>query len=196
MAHFASSIAPSTTHRRLVASLQQPIVGDLGRRWREMGEPAHDIGRVPVLPGRPRELPREPALLRDGTIVWPATNSTLIASCASSGLTRWIVEFDRFPHGRQQEVLADRDGNLFLSSGALYRERSSAPVNAPRTSAQSSRSYASAVLKGHGSEHTHWRTGASGNTSSTRCAATSAIRRPQHDGQKPLLLHENATTIA
>ena len=46
----------------------------------------------------------------------------------------------------------------------------------------------------HGpTENTHCRTGTSGSTWSTRCAARSAIRRPPQLGQKPRPLHENAT---
>lgn len=39
-------------------------------------------------------------------------------------------------------------------------------------------------------ESTHWRTGRSGNTSSVRCAATSALRRALHEGQTPRTLRE------
>ena len=42
----------------------------------------------------------------------------------------------------------------------------------------------------------HCRTGTSGGTSSTKCVATSAMRRATHDGQKPRALQENATTIS
>jgi len=45
-----------------------------------------------------------------------------------------------------------------------------------------------------GSESTHCRTGTSGSTRSTNCAAVSAMRRPSHEGQKPRPLHEKAAT--
>ena len=45
-----------------------------------------------------------------------------------------------------------------------------------------------------GTLKTHWRTGTSGKTWSTRCAARSAMRRPPQLGQKPRPLHENATS--
>ena len=45
-----------------------------------------------------------------------------------------------------------------------------------------------------GTLKTHWRTGTSGNTWSTRCAARSAMRRPPQLGQKPRPLHENGTS--
>ena len=44
-----------------------------------------------------------------------------------------------------------------------------------------------------GKVKTHWQTGTAGNTWSRRCAAESAIRRPAHDGQRPLFLQEKAT---
>lgn len=44
-----------------------------------------------------------------------------------------------------------------------------------------------------GRVRTHWRTGTSGSTWSTRCAARSAIRRPPQLGQKPRPWHEYAT---
>jgi hypothetical protein len=45
-----------------------------------------------------------------------------------------------------------------------------------------------------GGDNTHWRTGTSGMTRSTRCAAVPAIRRPPQDGHMPRDLQENATT--
>ena len=35
----------------------------------------------------------------------------------------------------------------------------------------------------HGSEQTHWRSGTSGKTRSTKCTAVSVMRRPRHEGQ-------------
>ena len=46
--------------------------------------------------------------------------------------------------------------------------------------------------KGYGTLNTHWRTGCSGKTSSTRSAPLYAIRRASQLGQKPRRLHENA----
>ena len=45
-----------------------------------------------------------------------------------------------------------------------------------------------------GTLNTHCRTGTSGKTSSTRCAARSVIRRPPQLGQKPRPLHEHAAS--
>jgi hypothetical protein len=46
----------------------------------------------------------------------------------------------------------------------------------------------------HGIEKTHWRVGTCGSTRSTRWAASSAILRPPHEGQKARPLHENGTS--
>jgi hypothetical protein len=42
------------------------------------------------------------------------------------------------------------------------------------------------IARRWGTESTHCRTG-------TKCAARSAMRRPPHEGQKPLPLHENGS---
>src|SRR5690606_25589776 len=75
-------------------------------------------------------------------------------------------------------------------------ERLSAPMKTASTSAHRARSNASIERIAHGRGQTHWRTGTSGNTSSTRRAAMSAIRRPRHEGQQPRRSHETPTTIA
>ena len=46
---------------------------------------------------------------------------------------------------------------------------------------------------GYGTLNTHWRTGCSGNTSSTSSAALSAMRRAPQLGEKLRLLQLNAT---
>jgi len=66
-----------------------------------------------------------PALLRDGTVAWLATNRTLIASCPD-GRTRWALEFWNPAYPAQ--IYAADDGNIVLASGtsgglrtAIYR---------------------------------------------------------------------------
>jgi hypothetical protein len=74
--------------------------------------------------------------------------------------------------------------------------RISDSMNTFSTSAHSRLSNPTAIRRPKGNAQTHCRYLAStGKTASTKCAATSDIRRPQHDGQNPLFLHEKPMTI-
>jgi hypothetical protein len=64
-----------------------------------------------------------------------------------------------------------------------------------RTTARSASALrAASARRSKGSESTYWRTGTSGTTRSTRCAAVFAMRRPAQLGHAPRCLHENATS--
>src|SRR5687768_6087018 len=73
------------------------------------------------------------------------------------------------------------------------RDPSTARTKAPETVRHSAWSHASTYRRRCGRLKTHCRTGAIGNTSSTRCAARSAIRLPPQFGQTARLLQENGT---
>ena len=64
----------------------------------------------------------------------------------------------------------------------------------PTSSPRSPWSRASRERTWRGNDNTHCRYGAVGSTRSTRCAAVLVMRRLVHDGQKPRVLHENATS--
>jgi hypothetical protein len=75
----------------------------------------------------------------------------------------------------------------YHASVSSMKKRVSA-VNAPAFDASKNRS-------SNGTLSTHWRMGTFGRTRSVRCAAALHIRRALQLGHRPLILHENATTI-
>jgi len=78
----------------------------------------------------------------------------------------------------------------------MARRHDAAGANTPKTSRHSRGRRASQNRSGMGRVSTHWRTGTSGNTRSTRCAAVWDIQRPPQEGQNPRPLQENGTCEA
>lgn len=76
---------------------------------------------------------------------------------------------------------------------ALTVPRESGSVNAKDLDRRKSARIAANKRKSNGSVRTPCRIGTSGRMESTSRAAESAMRRPEHDGQSPRVLHENGT---
>ena len=98
---------------------------------------------------------------------------------------RWIAVTEpptppRRPRRRARRRCRPRTARMKTASTARHRRWSQAMAYRSR----------------QGQVSTHWRMGRPPSTESTRCIERSAMRRPQHDGQKPRPLQEKGTRIS
>ena len=161
----------------------------------------HVLRRVAEPPGAPPRHVTERDQALDRSRSQPGQHRCRLGECVRPIAVIAVAEVP--PREQARHTRLDRRKNIRHGAAARVNEIPRAsPVSQVAISLSEQHAHeglAQIVVPGQqipdlgGRLNTHWRTGTSGNTWSTRCAARSVIRRPPQLGQNPLPLQEKAT---